>query len=85
MGVCGTFLAVEEMRRGASPAEAAARVIRRVIESYRLQENHQVGVIALAPDGRWSSAALRAGFKVAHRTADRAELLDAGQVLPTAD
>ena len=85
MGVCGTFLAVEEMRRGASPAGAAAAVIRRIIESYRLQENHQAGVIALAPDGCWSSAALRPGFKVAVKTADRDELLDAGQVLPAGD
>jgi isoaspartyl peptidase/L-asparaginase-like protein (Ntn-hydrolase superfamily) len=81
MGICATFLAVEEMRRGASPAEASACVIRRIIESYRLRENHQVGVIALATDGRWSSAALRPGFKVALKTADRDELVDAGQVL----
>jgi isoaspartyl peptidase/L-asparaginase-like protein (Ntn-hydrolase superfamily) len=85
MGVCGSFLAVEEMRRGASPADAAACVVRRIIESYRLQENHQVGLIALAPDGRWSSAALRPGFKVALKTADRDELVDAGQVLLAGD
>jgi isoaspartyl peptidase/L-asparaginase-like protein (Ntn-hydrolase superfamily) len=85
MGVCGTFLAVDVMRRGASPAAAAAEVIRRVIENYHLRANHQVGIIALAPDGRWSSAALRPGFRVAVRTADRDELVDAAQVLPAGD
>jgi isoaspartyl peptidase/L-asparaginase-like protein (Ntn-hydrolase superfamily) len=85
MGVCGTFLAVDEMRRGTSPADAAACVIRRIIETYRLHDPHQVGLIALAPDGRWSSAALRPGFKVAVKTADRDELVDAGQVLLAGD
>jgi isoaspartyl peptidase/L-asparaginase-like protein (Ntn-hydrolase superfamily) len=85
MGVCGTFLAVDEMRRGASPATAAAEVIRRVIENYHLRANHQVGLIALAPDGRWSSAALRPGFKVAVRTADRDELVGTEQVLMAGD
>jgi isoaspartyl peptidase/L-asparaginase-like protein (Ntn-hydrolase superfamily) len=81
MGVCGAFLAVEEMRRGASPADAAAEVLRRIIESRTLEAGHQAGLITLAPDGTWSSAALRPGFKVAVKTSGRDELLDAGQVL----
>jgi L-asparaginase/N4-(beta-N-acetylglucosaminyl)-L-asparaginase len=81
MGVCGAFLAVEEMRRGASPAAAAAAVVRRVAENYRLAENDQVGIITLSPDGRWSSAAVRPGFRIAVKTSARDELLDAGQVL----
>jgi isoaspartyl peptidase/L-asparaginase-like protein (Ntn-hydrolase superfamily) len=81
MGVCGTFLAVENMGRGASPAEAAAAAINRIIESYDLDEKDQAAIITLAPDGRWSSAALRPGFRVAVRTAARDELLDADQVL----
>jgi len=81
MGVCGAFLAVEEMRRGASPADAAAEVLRRVVESRTLDAGHQVGIITLAPDGRWSSAALRPGFKVAFKTHGRDDLAEAGRVL----
>ena len=81
MGVCGTFLAVERMGQGASPAEAAADVIRRVGEAYDLEDRDQVGVITLAPSGEWSSAALRPGFRVAVRTPDRDDLLDPEHVL----
>jgi len=81
MGVCGAFLAVEEMRRGASPAEAAAEVMRRIAESRTLDAGCQAAVITLAPDGRWSSAALRAGFKAAVRTPDRDDLVEPERVL----
>jgi len=79
--LCGTFLAVERMGQGASPAEAAADVIRRVGEAYDLEDRDQVGVITLAPSGEWSSAALRPGFRVAVRTPDRDDLLDPEHVL----
>jgi len=81
MGVCGTFLAVERMGQGASPAEAAADVVRRVHEVYDLQDGHQVGIITLSPAGEWSSAAVRPGFRVAVRTAERDDLLDPDDVL----
>jgi isoaspartyl peptidase/L-asparaginase-like protein (Ntn-hydrolase superfamily) len=81
MSVCGTFLAVEEMRRGASPAEAAMAVMRRIAESRPLKEKDQAGILTLAPSGEWSSAALRPDFRVAVRTAERDELLDGSQVL----
>lgn len=81
MGVCGTFLAVECMRRGAGPAEAAAEVIRRIAATYELKDEHQVGIITLTPAGEWSSAALRPGFRVAVRTEDRDELADAAWVM----
>jgi N4-(beta-N-acetylglucosaminyl)-L-asparaginase len=81
MGVCGAFLAVEEMRRGASPAEAAAEVLRRIVESRTLEAGHQAALITLAPDGRWSSAALRPGFKVAVKSSGRDDLVESEQVL----
>jgi len=81
MGVCGTFLAVERMGQGASPAEAAAEVVRRIAAAYDLAENDQVGIITLAPDGTWSSAAIRRGFRVAVRTPDRDELVEPSTVL----
>lgn len=69
MGVCGTFLAVESMRRGASPLDAAVEVLQRIADSYDLLPEHQVGLIALTPSGRWAAAALRKGYSTAVRTA----------------
>lgn len=69
MGVCGSFLAVEWMRRGATPAEAVAEVLERIRDRFELHPEHQVAMIAMAAkpsDGRpwagWASAALRPGF-----------------------
>jgi len=80
MGVCGSFLAVEQMRRGASPAQAAAEVITRIRASYVLSDDDQVGVITLGKDGMWGSAALKPGFRVAVRTGERDELIEAAVV-----
>ena len=81
MGVCGTFLAVERMGQGDSPRQAAEAVIRRVAEAYDLADDDQVGLIALAPSGVWSSASLRPGFRVAVRTGARDEMADPAFVL----
>lgn len=62
MGVCGSFLAVELMRSGMEPMAAIEAVLRRIESSYVLKKEHQIALIALAPDGRWASAALRGGF-----------------------
>jgi isoaspartyl peptidase/L-asparaginase-like protein (Ntn-hydrolase superfamily) len=80
MGVCGSFLAVELMGRGASPADAACEVIGRITDSYEIRDEHQVAIIAIDPSGRWSSAALRPGYHTAVRTADRDELVDPEKV-----
>lgn len=65
MGVCGSFLAVECMRRGASPVDALIEVLRRIERSRELKPSHQVAMIALSTGGEWASAALREGFLVA--------------------
>lgn len=65
MGVCGSFLAVECMRRGASPSEALVEALRRIERSRALEPSHQVAMIALSATGEWASAALREGFLVA--------------------
>jgi isoaspartyl peptidase/L-asparaginase-like protein (Ntn-hydrolase superfamily) len=76
MGICGSFLAVELMRGGSSPADAARGVMNRLREAHPLGESDQVGIITLDPAGRWSSASLRDGFRVAVRSADLDQLLD---------
>src|SRR5207249_2779040 len=81
MGVCGSFLAVELMRQGKMPVEAAMQVILRVADSYDLGPQDQVGIITLSPNGKWSSAALRGGFRVAIREATRHEMVEPAFVL----
>ena len=86
MRTCTSFLAVEFMRSGRSPAEAAVAAIDRVVESCNIVHDHQVGIITLAPDGTWASAALRPGFRVAIRMGDLDELAPAASVrLPGGD
>jgi isoaspartyl peptidase/L-asparaginase-like protein (Ntn-hydrolase superfamily) len=81
MGVCGAFLAVECMRRGASAAEAARTVVERVGSAYQIAPHHQTAFVVVAPDGTWSAASLRAGFLVACRDAEGARLEPAQFVL----
>ena len=81
MGVCATFLAVESMRRGAGPLDAAVEVLNRIKDAYDLETEDQCGIIVLAKSGQWSSAALRDGFRTAVRTQTRDELVDSERVL----
>jgi N4-(beta-N-acetylglucosaminyl)-L-asparaginase len=81
MGVCGSFLAVDLMGRGASPIDAARDVLQRIIESYHLVEEDQVAIIAVSPSGAWASASLRPGYHTAVRTSARDELADPDCVL----
>ena len=81
MGVCGSFLAVELMGRGASPADAAREVLQRIADSYELVEEDQVAIIAIHPSGQWSAAALRPGYRTAVRTSTRDELAEPECVL----
>jgi isoaspartyl peptidase/L-asparaginase-like protein (Ntn-hydrolase superfamily) len=81
MGVCGAFLAVECLRRGATPLEAATEVVRRIGSAYAIEPHHQTAFIVLAADGRWSSAALRGGFLAARRSREGASLVPAEFVL----
>jgi len=81
MGVCAGFLAVERMRQGLNPLDAAVGVLERMRDAYEIHEQHQCGIITLAPDGAWSSAALRPGYRTAVRTEHRDELVEPSVVL----
>lgn len=65
MGLCGAFLAVEQMRRGATPLEALRVVLERAAEELELAPDDQIGLTALTPGGRFASAALRPGYATA--------------------
>jgi len=81
MGVCGSFLAVECLRRGATAQEAATEVIRRIGASYSQLEGKQAAIIVLSRTGEWAAAALRKGFQVAVRTPGEDLLCEPGFVL----
>jgi isoaspartyl peptidase/L-asparaginase-like protein (Ntn-hydrolase superfamily) len=81
MGVCGSFLAVEAMRRGASPLDAAVEVLTRIKNSFELESEDQVGIIVMSKTGTWNSASLRPGFRTAVRTVERDELVNPDRVL----
>jgi isoaspartyl peptidase/L-asparaginase-like protein (Ntn-hydrolase superfamily) len=80
-GVCASFLAIETLRRGATPGEAAAEVLSRINRSYRLGDQDQIGIIVLANDGRFSTGSLRAGYKTAVRSAGRDEVIEPEVIL----
>ncbi|MFO0873956.1 MAG: isoaspartyl peptidase/L-asparaginase [Phycisphaerales bacterium] len=63
MGTCGSFLVVESLRRGATPAEAVEEALRRIASGGALEPHHQVAFIALRPDGTWAAGALRDGYQ----------------------
>lgn len=75
MSVCGAFLAVERLRGGSSPVDAARGVLERIAHHHPLTASDQVGLIVLERSGRWGSASLREGFRVAVRDAQRSELV----------
>lgn len=81
MGTCGSFLAVELMRQGATPTAALHECMQRYIESFDLNEAHQIGMIALRPDGSWAHASLRDGYRTAVRSQNTDELIESAGVL----
>lgn len=65
MSVCASFLVVEQMRCGATAAEACQAALNRISDACEPRVEHQVAIVALEAaerGGRWSSAALRPGF-----------------------
>jgi hypothetical protein len=77
LGVCATFLAVERMRMGDSPAEAIKAVLERVDSSYEMKKKQQCALIVLRADGQWASGGLIKGFSLAVSTEEGMEYGDA--------
>ncbi len=62
----GSFLVVEEMRRGAHPQKAVETAVKRIARKYPKQcEEAQVGFIALDKKGRHGGYAIHPGFNFA--------------------
>ena len=78
--ICASFLAVEQMRAGASPEAAARYVLLRLREMFALDsEEDQCGIIALAADGTFSFASLKVGFRVVVTDGSRERVVEARQ------
>lgn len=76
MKTLGSFLVVELMRNGKSPAEACEEAVRRIAKKIPDYQNHQVGFIALKTDGSFGSFCIQPGFNFALKTATKTELVD---------
>lgn len=85
MGTCASFLAVELMRRGATPMDAIIEALGRIVGAFTLHADHQVAMIAVGPargdSPIWASAAIRPGFH--HTVSDQSgtRVGPAGRVL----
>lgn len=77
MKTLGSFLVVELMRNGKSPAEACEEAVRRIARKIPDYQNHQVGFIALKPDGSFGSFCIQPGFNFAVKTKFDTKLVDA--------
>ena len=59
----GSFLVVEEMRRGAHPQKAVEAAVKRIVRKYPKQAGeNQVGFIAIDKKGRHGAFAIQKGF-----------------------
>ncbi len=62
----GSFLVVEEMRRGKSPQKAIITVLKRIAAKYPEQSrDNQIGFVAVDKKGRYGAYALQAGYQYA--------------------
>lgn len=85
---CASYLAVEEMRRGAAPTDAALAACRRIAartKAKRLLDERgrprfDVKIYALRNDGAHGAASLWSGAQYAARDAEGARLLDAAHL-----
>ncbi len=78
MRVCGSFLAVELMRRGASTLDALQEVLQRIDRTLDVSPSDQVAFLALRSDGECAGAALINGFEFAMRDSAGARLCGPG-------
>ena len=80
-GICASMVAVEAMRRGASPHDAVRETLERVERLGDLRPHHQVGVVVMDAEGRIASGGFRPGFLIAVRDADGGRIVEPDIVL----
>lgn len=63
--ICGSFLVVENMRRGMSAQQACEDAIKRMIKNHNGKPDFQDCFIALNKDGEYGAASIKKGFQYA--------------------
>lgn len=79
--IAGSHTVVELMRQGHSPQKACEMAVNRIIRKHDNLENLQVGFVALNKFGEYGSYSVYAGFNVAVKTTEKAELEDAPYIM----
>jgi len=74
---CGSFLVVENMRRGMDPQAACADAVDRILHKHPHAAELQVAYIALRVDGAVGAFAIREGFQFALHDGESNQLIDA--------
>ena len=74
--ICGSFLVVEEMRRGASPAEACREAILRVAARHKGELKWQLAFIAVNREGEIGAYSLNSDFQYALAKEGNNKLVD---------
>jgi isoaspartyl peptidase/L-asparaginase-like protein (Ntn-hydrolase superfamily) len=77
MKTLGSFLVVEMMRSGMTPAEACEQAVKRIAKKIPDYKKHQVGFIALNKSGEYGSFCIQPGFNFAVKTSNVTRLEDA--------
>ena len=75
---CGSFLVVENMRRGMSPEEACRAAVERISEKHGGKADFQVGYIAVDKKGGTGAFSLTDGFSYALARDGKNELIKSG-------
>lgn len=83
MKTLGTFLVVELMRNGMSPAKACEEAVKRIAKKIPDYKQHQIGYLALNKSGEYGSFCIQPGFDFAVKREDKTELEDAESWLKT--
>ncbi len=83
MKTLGSFLVVELMRNGKTPAEACEEAVKRIAKKIPDYKKHQVGFIALNKSGEFGSFCIQPGFNFALKTDAETRLIDAESWLKT--
>jgi isoaspartyl peptidase/L-asparaginase-like protein (Ntn-hydrolase superfamily) len=77
MKTLGSFLVVELMRNGMSPARACEEAVNRITKKIPDYQKHQIGYIALNTKGEYGSFCIQSGFNYALKTTDKTEMVKA--------
>lgn len=77
MKTLGSFLVVELMRSGKTPAEACEEAVKRIARKIPDFKNHQVGFLALKVNGEYGSFCIQPGFNFAVKSKIETRLAEA--------